>query len=77
MERKIIRLKGRNLYGLTTCDHCGRTTWDSMTYDIIRCDTKKRKELPLTIIVCNQCLDDVRAYWLCRGYIVKEPSING
>lgn len=77
MERKVIRIKARIGNGLTPCDYCGFLTWDSMTYDLIRCDTKKRKELPLTIIVCNQCLDEVRAYWLRRGYIVKEPSING
>lgn len=74
MERKVITIRRRTGNGLTRCNYCGNLNWDCMTYDlykgneVIRCDLKP---------VCNSCLDDVRAYWLRRGYIVKEPSIYG
>ncbi len=81
MERKVIRIKARNGNGLIRCDYCGVLTWDCITYDCFRYDTVNYdtnavKEFRLKPI-CSQCLDDVKTYWLKRGYIVKEPSING
>lgn len=74
MERKVITIRRRTGNGLTRCDYCGAMTWDCMTNDVIRYDGKVLQELKT---ICSQCMDEVRAYWLRRGYIVKEPAIYG